>query len=210
MKKSSLILRILASTVSTSASVILQRQLQRAQPQPALATITAAPDLGLRDTQIAPRQDAEEIVYCAEGLSSMLSRLPTPTSPLLEWATTSAPILKLASAIANSNLPDNMYDMCSSAADSVNPPDELAPPYSKYLDQVQSWRYDIEGDAYSYGSRCRGTAGAVFELLAATEAAMCTSGLRQFVTPYNAAPRPTGYVAAAACLAGVAGVMAAM
>lgn len=152
-----------------------------------------------------------------------MASLPTPTATeLADWAVTAAPIQRVAGAIADGYAfgalagGDTGIDaLCSAAAATVTAPPALATAYAAYLDDVQMWRYGVEGDAYRLAKSCGHHVGLAAELLMATEAAMCTSGLRQSVVPWKtgaanaAAPRPTGCAGAAAVL-GVAGVVGAM
>lgn len=50
---------------------------------------------------------------------------------------------------------------------------------------MQSWRYDVEGEAYKLAERCGYEVGLGVELLMATEAAMCASGLKASVKPWS-------------------------
>ncbi|KAK4222974.1 hypothetical protein QBC38DRAFT_488630 [Podospora fimiseda] len=61
---------------------------------------------------------------------------------------------------------------------------ELAAIYSGFLDDVQTWRFAVEGDAYRLAGRCGGMVGLGLELLMATEAPMCVSGIRETVKPW--------------------------
>jgi hypothetical protein len=78
----------------------------------------------------------------------------------------------------------NVGSLCSRAAAVVTPPPELAKAYADYTDAVQAWRYAVEGDAYALARRCGHHVGLGLELLMATEAAMCTSGLSASVAPW--------------------------
>lgn len=62
---------------------------------------------------------------------------------------------------------------------------ELAAAYSKFLDKVQMWRFAVEGDAYRVAGECGGFIGLGLELLMATEAPMCISGIRATVRPWS-------------------------
>lgn len=107
------------------------------------------------------------------------------------WASTAAPIQKVLSVIHNNYayraLGDDAVAWCAAAAAAVTPPASLSAAYSQYLDQVQSWRFDVEGRAYALASKCGYQVGLAAELLMATEAAMCTSGLAASVVPFKTA-----------------------
>lgn len=47
------------------------------------------------------------------------------------------------------------------------------------------WRYEVEGGAYELAERCGWQVGLGVELLMATEADMCTSGLAASVAPWK-------------------------
>jgi hypothetical protein len=78
----------------------------------------------------------------------------------------------------------NIGSLCSRAAAVVTPPPELAKAYADYTDAVQAWRYSVEGHAYRLARNCGHHVGLGAELLMATEAAMCTSGLSASVAPW--------------------------
>jgi hypothetical protein len=137
---------------------------------------------------------------CASSLTALLSGLPPPTpTALSSWALSSAPIQLILHAIASNYAfpsllsPDtttteeaiDIAALCTLAA-SAGPtaPPDLADEYAAYLDQVQNWRFVVEGDAYALAKRCGFEVGLGLELLMATEAAMCTSGLRESVVPW--------------------------
>ncbi|KAK4191607.1 hypothetical protein QBC35DRAFT_486596 [Podospora australis] len=136
---------------------------------------------------------------CLTSLALILTAFPTPTSApdadLPPWAQSSAPILLISSAIASSNFSfesalggaENIEALCTAAVKAVSPPSdspELAAAYSSYLDQVQMWRFAVEGDAYRLAEKCGGRIGLGLELLMATEAPMCTSGIKATVKPW--------------------------
>ncbi|KAK0668817.1 hypothetical protein QBC41DRAFT_365157 [Cercophora samala] len=133
---------------------------------------------------------------CLTSMSALLSGFPSPSS--LEntlfpsWASASPPpILVISSALASSNqsfspqLGDSTDEMCFSAVAGITPsPTELVAAYSAYLDDVQSWRFAVEGEAYRLAEKCGGGVGLGLELMMATEGPMCTSGIRESVKPW--------------------------
>lgn len=132
---------------------------------------------------------------CSTSLSSLITALPTPGTTdhkdLPAWASSSAPIQKVLSVITNNyayrSLGDDAVDWCRAAAAAATPPASLSAAYSTYLDQVQAWRYDVEGTAYELAAKCGYQVGLGAEMLMATEMAMCTSGLAASVTPFKTA-----------------------
>ncbi|KAK4153615.1 hypothetical protein C8A00DRAFT_33635 [Chaetomidium leptoderma] len=151
---------------------------------------------------------------CASSLTAILAALPTPPTTagpdFSRWAVASAPIQLVAAAISNNNnyasfggTDTDVDALCARAATAATAPPALATAYASYLNEVQSWRYDVEGDAYRLAGACGYEVGLGLELLMATEAAMCTSGLSASVVPWKTAgagavswnaavPRPTG------------------
>ncbi|KAK4138060.1 hypothetical protein BT67DRAFT_130518 [Trichocladium antarcticum] len=180
---------------------------------PTAATITAAPAPGPHNHH-HPRQEQPpspspspspsptRTPSCVSSLTSLLASLPAPTPTALSaWAASSAPIQLVLRAIASNYafpaliLPNTDTDtdtdidididiLCTAAARAATAPPDLAAAYAAYLDAVQRWRFAVEGDAYELAERCGGEVGLGLELLMATEAAMCTSGLRESVVPW--------------------------
>ncbi|KAK4657908.1 hypothetical protein QC762_202050 [Podospora pseudocomata] len=133
---------------------------------------------------------------CLTSLSALLSGFPSPSSsdPLFPpWASSSPPPILIISSALSSNqsfspelgLGDSTDEMCFSAVAAITPsPTELAAAYSAYLDDVQMWRFAVEGEAYRLAEKCGGGVGLGLELMMATEGPMCTSGIRESVRPW--------------------------
>ncbi|KAK4177840.1 hypothetical protein QBC36DRAFT_123675 [Triangularia setosa] len=149
------------------------------QPQPSSSTSTTT-------TAVNP---------CLTSLSALLSGFPSP-SPLDNpsfppWASASPPPILVISSLLSTNqsfspqLGDSTDEMCFSAVAAITPsPTELVAAYSAYLDDVQSWRFAVEGEAYRLAEKCGGGVGLGLELMMATEGPMCTSGIRESVKPW--------------------------
>ncbi|KAK4041778.1 hypothetical protein C8A01DRAFT_34156 [Parachaetomium inaequale] len=146
---------------------------------------------------------------CSASLTSLLASLPAPPTTahpdLPAWASSSAPIQLVLSAVTNpaaayttlalapdtgtgTDMDMDIDALCSAAARAATAPSSLAAAYSQYLDAVQTWRFAVEGDAYQLAKECGWDVGLGVELLMATEAAMCASGLRASVVPWTSPP----------------------
>ncbi|KAK4159111.1 hypothetical protein QBC43DRAFT_339390 [Cladorrhinum sp. PSN259] len=132
---------------------------------------------------------------CLPSLSALLAPFPTPPPQVVSWS--SAAILSISSIIMSQNLSSfpsalkassHVPGLCTAAASGLAPmptqDKDLAKTYSAFLDKVQMWRFAVEGDAYLLAGRCGGMVGLALELLMATEAPMCVSGIRQTVRPW--------------------------
>ncbi|KAK4459568.1 hypothetical protein QBC42DRAFT_183061 [Cladorrhinum samala] len=201
-------------TTFTSLLLTTVATLAASHPAPE-ALITPAPT---PITHLQPRQDAlsssssatiTTAPSCLPSLSSILAPFPTPPPLVVSW--NSAAILRISSAAnrADENVfasalgaANKVQALCTAAASGIAPmpthAPELAAAYSKYLDQVQMWRFAVEGDAYRVAGECGGFVGLGLELLMATEAPMCVSGIRATVRPWSTQGVDGGVVLSAA------------
>ncbi|KAK4195972.1 hypothetical protein QBC40DRAFT_258498 [Triangularia verruculosa] len=132
---------------------------------------------------------------CLSSLSALLSPFPTPLPTshpnFPSWASASPPPILAISSLLSTNqsfspqFGNSTDEMCFSAVSPITPsPTALIPAYSAFLDDVQSWRFAVEGEAYRLAEKCGGGVGLGLELMMATEGPMCTSGIRESVRPW--------------------------
>ncbi|KAK3988330.1 hypothetical protein QBC44DRAFT_382440 [Cladorrhinum sp. PSN332] len=179
-------------------------------PAPVLAALITPGPVAVQAAQLQARQDSGPqpqdspspiqtgtqagTETCLPSLSSLLLPFPTPPPEIISWS--SAAILHISSAIIHGNFSfpsalaasNHVPALCTAAASGIAPmptqDKELAAVYSAFLNDVQMWRFAVEGDAYSLAGRCGGMVGLGLELLMATEAPMCVSGVRETVRPW--------------------------
>ena len=184
--------------------------------------ITQAPALNARafdqvqyrvvDPSFTPGNEKESDCL-DESLFSLSQGIPAPSGKLLDWITAS--------------MSDGDYETitdigqaesyCSNTNGPISHPASLSSAFSSWKSEVIDWQKEIREEAYSLSKEC-GAAGPFFEGLVATDPAECrkaVSSMFAAATPTlteseGAGPRETGFVAAAAAFAGVAGVFAAM
>jgi hypothetical protein len=185
------------------------------------APALAHPDLPAPTVTPAPliaRDDLDKASECREMASTILTP-PTPTGSLASWFLTAMPYDSLSSvqnAITTAGKVD-VDQACSLWLTTPTPPASLASAMSSYNSRYSSWAASVAPVASSVAAHCTGDGlvglfGVYGELIAATDAAQCTSVFEHYNEVASsidssaacvATPRYVGVVAGVALAAAI-------